>query len=118
LAAETLEVSTKQIVVVKGTEQEDQTLATLSGAIKSVTIKKIERIGDSTTYTIIIIHDDGTPITVEWSYQEVLVTKGATDILDLTLVTNNGVAQGVDVELIEINGDVRTYGIVDVHLST
>jgi len=51
------------------------------------------------------------------SYQEVLVTKG-TDLLDLTLVTNNGVAQGVDIDLIEINGDIITYGIVDVHLST
>ena len=117
MAAETLEVSTKQITVVKGTEQEDQTLATLSGAIKSVQIKKIERIGDSTTYTIVIVHDDGTPITVQWSYQEVAVTKG-TDLLDLTLVTNNGVAQGVDIDLIEINGNVITYGIVDVHLST
>jgi len=117
MAAQTLEVSTKQIVVVKGTEQEDQALATLSGAIKSVSIKKIERIGKSTTYTIIIVHDDGTPITVQWSYQEVLVTKG-TDILDLTLVTNNGAAQGVDIDLIEINGNVITYGIVDVHLST
>jgi hypothetical protein len=117
MAAQTVEVSTAQISVTKGTNLTDQVLATVGGAVQEVQIKKVERIGDVTTYFIIIIHDNVATTALEWTKREVAITKGATDKLDEALAVLAGNTVGVDIDLLEINGDVYTYTVIDVHLN-
>ncbi len=115
MAAETLEYSTFEVVMTKGTDITDQVLGTVGGAIKEVQIKKVFRIGIKTTYNIIIVHDaTGTSI-VEVSKRQISVVEG-TDVLDGALGTFAGITKGIDIELLEINGTTRIYDIVDVHL--
>jgi hypothetical protein len=116
MAAENLEYTVEQVSVTKGTNLTDQVLATINGAIKEVQIKKVERIGDVTTYTIIIIHDDGTPINLEWTKREITVTKG-TNVEDQALATVAGLTQAVDIDLLEQNGTTYIYTVLAVHLN-
>lgn len=116
MAAQTLELSTFEVTVTKGTNITDQVLATISGAIKTVQIKKVFRIDNKTTYNILVVHDDGTPIALELTKRQIAVVEG-TDVLSVALATVAGATQAVDIELLEINGTTRIYDVLAVHLN-
>jgi len=116
MAAQTLEYSTFEVTLTKGTNITDQVLGTISGAIKTVQVKKVFRVDQKTTYNILIVHDDGTPISVELTKRQIAVVEG-TDVLDGTLATVAGLTQAVDIELLEINGKTRIYDVLAVHLN-
>ncbi len=116
MATQTLQHSTFEVTLTKGSDITDQVLATISGAIKTVQIKKVFRIAGKTTYNILIIHDDGTPIALELTKRQIAVVEG-TDVLDGALATVAGATEAVDIELLEINGTTRIYDVLAVHLN-
>lgn len=112
-----LEVSTFEVTLTKGTDITDQPLATVGGAIQGLTIKKIQRSEQDTIYQIIVIHDATGTTALELTKRQVPITLGATDILDQVLATTAGATEGVDIEFLERNGDVLTYDVMIVHLN-
>lgn len=116
MASQVLQTSTFEISVTKGTNATDVVLGTIAGAIKTAQLKKVFRKGLITTYNLVIIHDDGTPIALEYTKRQIAVVEG-TDVLDGALATVAGAAEVVDVELLEINGTTRIYDVLAVHLN-
>ncbi len=116
MAAVPLEYTTLEITTTKGTPLTNQVLATVAGAVQKVKILKRTRSGDKTIYTILVVHADAGAVNLEWTYDEVAVTKG-TDVTDIVLATVAGTVQDVDVDLLEINGDIITYAVFVVHLN-
>jgi len=120
MPAVALEFTTLQITVALGASLTDQVLGTIAGAVSTngggVRIVKRERSGDSTIYTILVVHDTTGAVNLEWSYREVKVTKG-TDVTDATLATVAGIIQGTDISLVESTGDIITYAFFVIHLN-
>jgi len=112
-----IEVSTFEVTVTKGTDVTDAVLATVGGAIQSITIHKIERIGDATTYQIVVIHDATGTTAIEFTKREVTIVKGATDLLDQVVATTAGNTEGIPhVSLLEQDSSNYLYEVFIVHL--
>lgn len=116
MVAVPLEYTTLEITVTRGTPVTDQVLGSVAGAVQKVKVLKRERSGDKTIYTILVVHADAGAVALEYTYDEIAVTKG-TDVTDVVLATVAGVVQDVDVDIIQRSDKIINYAVFVVHLN-
>ena len=117
MAAQTLETSHFTVDVTKGTAIADAVIGTVSGAVHGAKAIKINEVGNVVTYQIIVVHDDGTPAALEYSFVTQDLTENTTPDLSNTGLTVAGATQAVDISFNNQVGSVNSFDIFVVHLN-
>jgi len=116
MTATDIETDVYTITVTNGTDQSDVPIATVNGAIKEINIIRLDSSGESSTYNIVISHDDVGTTALEFTSRSLDVTKGTT-ITDDVFATVAGVVQAVKSFPIKTGGQVVGYDLIAVHLN-
>lgn len=117
MAAQTLEVSYFTVDVVRGTPISDAVIGSVSGAVHGARAIKIKDNGQTITYQIIVVHDDGTPVALEYSFVTQSLTENTTPDLSNTGLTVAGATQAVDITPRDVVDNINTFDIFVVHLN-
>ena len=117
MAAQTLETSHFIVDVTAGTAIADAVLGTVSGAVHGVKAIKIRQRGSVITYQVIVVHDDGTPANLEYSFVTQDLLEVTTPDLSNTGLTVAGATQAVDITHTTSNGSIHSFDIFVVHLN-
>jgi hypothetical protein len=117
MAAQTLQVSFFTVDVIRGTAIADAVLGTVAGAVHGAKAIKIKDNGQTVTYQVIVVHDDGTPINLEYSFITQSYTENTTPDLDNTGLTVAGATQAVDIIPRDTVDNINTFDIFVVHLN-
>lgn len=117
MAAQTLETSFFTVDVIKGTAIADAVIGTVSGAVHGAKAIRIRDTQNTVTYQIIVVHDDGTPAALEYSFVTQELTENETPDLSNTGLTVAGATQAVDITLTQGQRDINSFDIFVVHLN-
>ena len=115
MATEAVEYSYITVTVVNGTNVDGATIGTTGGAFIGAEIVKTETIGNSTTYTVFIVHDATGTTALEYSVRSVTIANNAADSLDNVYRTNEGAAVAVAITKTATRANSTTYDIFTVH---
>jgi len=119
MAAVAVEFSFVTATVVDGTNVDGATLGSIGGTIISgIDVVKTETIGNSTTYTFLVVHDTAAgPTALEYSVRSVTIANNAASSVDNVYRTIEGAGQAVVVHKTSSRGQNTTYDIIVVHLA-
>lgn len=117
MAAVNLLISRFTVTITKGTAVADATIGTVGGAVVGVSAQRIRDTGPKSTYEVIVVHDDGTPIALQYSVKTVTLAENTTPVLDAVLDTVNGAVQGISIDRRAGVGVNNDFDIFVVHLS-
>lgn len=117
MAATDIEVTVYDVSVTSGTAQLNQTLGTVNGAVKNISITKVRDSGDIQDYQVAVVHDDVSTTVLEYSVITITKTKG-TALVDTSVGAINGVSQQSTVVRTRSNSDRVTSDVLVVHLAS
>ena len=117
MASQTLEVSRFTVTVTKGTAIADAVIGTVSGAVKGVKAVRVNEGSTNVTYEVIVVHDDGTPVALEYSVKQFILTENTTPVLSATGMTVAGATQAIDIIATHSVGIINTFDIFAIHLN-
>ncbi len=111
------EITTFTFTSTKGTPTPLTPIPNVGGAVLGISVEKVFRVDDQTTYDIIVTHDDAGSVAVDFFNEQVTVTEG-TDLSDVALsIATTGAILFTSVKFLERSGTSRIYDITVVALN-